>query len=492
MTIPHKITTIIGVVFITGLLAVAAIGQFNALAPGEKLTYHISFNNLENAGFAELQVASVGKLDGRDVVEIRSKFKTADLVSAAFFLIDQNRTTFVAPDTGLPVYMTKVYTSGPLPKETTFNFLRSPTFGYDFGSLIYRARMNGGVGTYPLYEEGKLYNVTFTRVGREHLRVDAGEFDTEAVEVRSDFLTAHDLKDAVINFTADQAHVPVRMTFRLRKGTFRITLASIDRPETVPVFVQLPNASPTPTPVPAATPLPTPRPAPTATPYVDDRPLPIELNFSLGESLDYRVTQAGQPAGIITLSAKERKQVNREDTLFLSAVVTSVDPSSHVLTLGDHIQALVDPETLAPRSVESRFSSSLPALNQAAVFDQRSGQIVTGAGQPVESPLGTHTVLSLIYAMRSFNLAASGNPSAPVNDTRVAVFWGNKTLIFSLRPGKPESITLNGQKLMAQPVMVTTGDPQLDALALKVWLSMDTRVPLRFAAGTFQADLIKS
>ena len=33
-----------------------------------------------------------------------------------------------------------------------------------------------------------------------------------------------------------------------------------------------------------------------------------------------------------------------------------------------------------------------------------------------------------------------------MNDTRVAVFWDNRTLIFSLRPGKPETITLNGQK----------------------------------------------
>jgi hypothetical protein len=175
----------------------------------------------------------------------------------------------------------------------------------------------------------------------------------------------------------------------------------------------------------------------------------------------------------------------------LSAVVTSVEPNSRVLTLGDHVQALVDPETLAPRSVDSHFNSALAALSQAAVFDQRSGQITVAGGQPVEAPLGTHTPLSLIYAMRSFNLVASVNPSAPVNDTRVAVFWGNKTQIFSLRPGKPETIILNGQKVLTQPVMITTGDPQLDALSLKVWLSSETRVPLRFTAGTLQADLIK-
>src|SRR3954451_17558619 len=100
MTISRQYNLILVIVFVAAVFSGAAQGQFNALASGERLTYHISFDNIENAGFAELQVASVGKLDGRDVVEIRSKFKTLDLVSAAFFLIDQSRTTFIAPDTG--------------------------------------------------------------------------------------------------------------------------------------------------------------------------------------------------------------------------------------------------------------------------------------------------------------------------------------------------------------------------------------------------------
>jgi len=489
MTISRKVIWLVAMAFVVGLLSTGASAQLSALTTGEKLTYHVSFDNIENAGFAELQVASAGKLDGRDVVEIRSKMKTLDLVSAAFFLIDQSRTTFVAPDTGLPLYMTKVYSNGPLPKDSTFNYIRAPAFGYDFASLIYRVRMNGGVGTYPLYEEGRLFNVTFEPDRAEHLRVDAGEFDTIATRVTSEFLTLHGLTDAVINFSTDAAHIPVRMTFKLRKGVFRITLASMDRPETVPVFVPVPTTNPTPAPVAVKTPPPTPR--PTATPYIDNQPLPAELNFSLGESLDYKITSAGQPAGIITLSAKERKQVDRQDTLFLTAVVTSVDPAARLLTLGDHIQALVDPETLAPRRVESHVNSALPGLNQTAAFDQRLGQITTATGPPVEAPLGTHTPLSLLYAMRSFNLTASGIPGAPVNDTRVAVFWDNRTLIFSLRPGKPETITVNGQKLLTQPVTIATGDPQLDALAPKVWLMMDSRVPVRFSAGTVQGDLIK-
>ena len=84
MTISRKIKFALSDGFLVGCLFGSALqGSSSALATGEKLTYHISFDNIENAGFAELQVASAGKLDGRDVVEIRSKVKTLDLVSAS-------------------------------------------------------------------------------------------------------------------------------------------------------------------------------------------------------------------------------------------------------------------------------------------------------------------------------------------------------------------------------------------------------------------------
>jgi hypothetical protein len=92
--------------------------------------------------------------------------------------------------------------------------------------------------------------------------------------------------------------------------------------------------------------------------------------------------------------------------------------------------------------------------------------------------------------MRSFNLRPSKDPKNPVNDTRVAVFWESKAYVFTLRPSDPEDIAINGEKVSAQLITINTGSAQLDALALKVWLSTEGRVPLRFSFGTFQADLI--
>jgi hypothetical protein len=93
--------------------------------------------------------------------------------------------------------------------------------------------------------------------------------------------------------------------------------------------------------------------------------------------------------------------------------------------------------------------------------------------------------------MRSFNLKPSKVRDNPVNDTRVAVFWDSRPYVFTLRPSAAAEITVNGEKRQAQLITINTGNPELDQLGLKVWLSMDaSRVPLRFSAGQYQADLV--
>src|SRR5689334_16432126 len=76
-----------------GLLGVAGcLGQIDALKQptaqprfriGEKLSYTLSFNKMTGVGTAELFVASRGKLGNTvDVVELRSRARTVDLVNA--------------------------------------------------------------------------------------------------------------------------------------------------------------------------------------------------------------------------------------------------------------------------------------------------------------------------------------------------------------------------------------------------------------------------
>nr|MBA2494881.1 DUF3108 domain-containing protein [Acidobacteriota bacterium] len=132
------------------------------------------------------------------------------------------------------------------------------------------------------------------------------------------------------------------------------------------------------------------------------------------------------------------------------------------------------------------------SYNQTVQFDQKAGTATFDGKLHPEIPVGTHSILSLAYAIRSFNLKPSKDPNNPVNDTRVAVFLGSDANVFILRPSTADIINLKGEKVPAQLVSVTTGNPQIDSLNLRVWLSLDEkRVPLRFTLGSYQADLVE-
>jgi len=450
---------------------------------GEKLSYNISFGKFTNAGYAETHVIARGKLGGKDAVEIRAKIKTFELVSAAFFMLDESRTVFLAPETGLPLYIGSYSNDSVIPKETFSNYLTQPTQNFDLVSLIYKAREAGGVGTFPLFEGEQQFTATLLPVGVVTARTDAGNFETTVSRLQSDFLTANGVNDLHIHFTTDEARVPVVIRFTTAKGEFKAILAAIVLPE---------PETPTPTPTPG--PIPTPKlpatPTPTPTPAIENLPLATELGFQLGELLSYQVTAGGKSIGIISLNARERKLIQKEDTLVLTASVTGVEPGSNLLRLGDSATAEVNAETLAPKSISGRFASTFAGLSQSVSFDRRTGIVTFDVTKTADEPVGTHSILSLIYAMRSFNLKPSKNATNPVNDTRVAVFWETKAYVFTLRPSDPGEITINGEKVSAQLISVNTGNPQLDALAIKVWLGTETRVPLRFTFGAFQADLI--
>lgn len=449
----------------------------------ERITYNVSFGRRANAAYAEIYAVSRGKIGERDAVELRSKIKTLDLTSAAFYLLDESRTTFAAADTGLPLYVVRTESEGVVPKESIDNYLTAPTTNYDLLTLLYQARNSGGSGTFTLQEGEKTYSVSFQPGGSEKVKTDAGEFETTVSSVQSDFFTQAGILDLRINFSADEQKIPALIRFRTAKGEFRAAVASIQmiEPEVEPETVtpQPPRVTPTPKPV------------PTATPYIDNQPLLPELSFALGETLEYKVTSGGQPIGNITLRARERK-FTTQDSLLLTAEVSAVTGQGiSLFRAGDFVKTLVSPDTLSPLQIDIRFTGGFSSMNQSAVFDPRTGSITFGGANRVDAPVGTHSILSLLYAIRSFNLKPSKNPSNPVNDTRVAVFWDKRPYVFTLRPSDADIINLQGQKISAQLITANTGNPQLDSLGLKVWLSNEkSRVPLRFAAGIYQADLI--
>ncbi len=454
---------------------------------GEKLTYNVTFGKFKNAAYAEIYTVSRGKLGERDAVELRSKIKTNDFVSAAFYMIDESRTTFASAQTGFPLYIRKTSNISGLPKETIENYLVSPTVNYDLLTLIYQARNIGGIGTFPLFEDEKNYTISLQNTGNERIITDAGEYETSLSSVSSEYLTERGIKDLKINFSIDEARIPVLIRFKTDKGEFRADLASVQ------IINGEPTSVPTQTPTPIITPVSTPRPVVTPTPYIENQPLSPYLAFSLGETLDYKVTANGQLIGIVALQAKERKQFLGQDSLLLTATVIGSEAGNNILNLNEGIKAQVNPESLSPQFIEFRFTGVLSQFNMNAQFNQTNGTVTFSGRTSSDIPVGTHSLLSLAYAVRSFNLKPSKDANSIVNDTRVAVFLDDRAYIFTLRPDNAEVITLENEQVTAQRISITTGNPNIDRMNLRLWLSTDERrTPLRLSVGAYQADLIRT
>ncbi len=451
---------------------------------GERLTYNISFEKYKNAAFAEISVVSKGKLEGKDAIELYAKLKSVDLLSAAFYLLDEERNTFASVETGLPLYIKKVSNASVIPRQKIENYLKNPTPNYDLLTLIYKIRNSNGVGTFLLNENDKVYNFTLQSIGSEKVKNDLGEFNSDIVSAQSSYLDELGISNLKINFSSDEKKIPLLISFTTAKGKFLAEIASIK--------VKEQNTSESPTPTPTATPTRTRTPVPTPTPYVDNQPLSTTLPFALGESLEFKITRGREDLGSVVLNAKERKKYIGKDSLLLTAKVKNAGTSGNpIFNLSDNIKAQVDPISLMPRYSEFQFTSDFRIFNQKTNYDQDKGIAVYNGSSRIEIPVGTHSLLSLAYAVRAFNLRPSRNPKNPVNDTRVAVFLGNKPFVFTLRPSKSELTNSDGEKIPAILINVKTGNRTIDRLNFKLWLSVDRkRLPLRLTFANYQADLV--
>jgi hypothetical protein len=144
--------------FSTSAQTIVVESSPTAIRIGERLTYSVSIGHLQNAGYAELYAVSRGRLADKDAIELRAKFKTLDLASATFFMIDESRTTFISPSTGLPLHTSIIQNASALPRETTQSFLTAPTPHADLLTMIYRIRQAGGTGSLTTQENDKVYS----------------------------------------------------------------------------------------------------------------------------------------------------------------------------------------------------------------------------------------------------------------------------------------------------------------------------------------------
>ena len=479
---------------------------------GERLTYNVAFSQFVSAAHVELFVAARGIFFNRDGIQLRAHVETMGVVNVALFAVNNDYTTYVDPQSGLPFRARQVVRQAGRTTEVSSDYNQpagvaaipansgSGVFSgtYDLLSALYRIRAmplaDGALYLITVHNEGDQYSAEVKVIGRQLIKTNVGSFNT--IVTRVSLKNGHDYNIRVY-FSDDERHVPVLITAKHPSGEIRAELAGSE--------LSAP-ARPTPPSRTSVTP-------PTALTPQDSRPpqassasrsvVPtsaagagetalagLDLPFKVGEQLNYRVYlgNASQQVGSIAFTVRARgRYFNRDGLLFAVSAQTTAS-GSRVFFVNDQINSYVDPATLLPFRTEISLSEGRFRSNQGYNLDQNRGAAVTDNRDRIEIPVGTHDLISAIYAIRTFDLS-------PQRQNAISIMATSKPRTLLVKSQRREIIELNGQKISALMLTLTTDDPQGDQMQLRMWVGDDGRhLPLRIAAvtnlGPLHADLV--
>jgi hypothetical protein len=481
---------------------------------GEHLTYTVSFSNFPTAAHVELLVAGRGQFYGREGVELHAHVETIGVVSAALYAINNSYVTYVDPSNGLPYHAQQSIREGARAQDLTQDYNLPPgdtpvtskadvavtADTFDFLSALFRLRSmplaQGATYALNVRNGEATYNAEVRVTGRETLKTNVGSTNAIVSQVRVRGNAEADDYHVRIYFTDDERHVPVLITARHRAGEIRIELASAE----VLDESQTPNASSTPMTTQPTIPLPpgyVPRAAPPVTgigtrttpPRGANAATPTELPFKPGEQLNFNffLGAAPQPIGVGSFLVRARAKYFNRDGLLLTANLQTSGAGQTLFPVSDQFSSYVDALTVLPFRTELTLQEGKRRNRFVVSADQNGGNALFDDGTRVDVPVGTHDLLSVFYALRSFDLT-------PGKRTAVSLLINKRPRLLFITALRPGTIQLGGQQIAAVELSLATNDPDGDRLALRLWVSTDKRrLPLRLTAqtplGPVRADL---
>ena len=465
---------------------------------GERLTFNVSFSNFISAAHVEIQVVSRGTFFGRQGLQLRGHLETTGMVNAALFAVNNDYTTYVDPETGLPFRAQQILREASHTSDTSNDF-NQPAAGvaaipsklsagessgtYDFLSALYRLRalpLNEGSAYYLTVRGGNEdYQAELRVIGRQAIKTNVGSFNTILCQVRVKNDSRANSYNIRIYFSDDERHVPVLITARHSAGEIRAELAGSEF-----VTPAAPGPSPTPAKIVAGS-VELPLVIPT-TPVAGS----LEgLPFKVGEQLNYQIFlgNSGEPAGTSTYQVRARSHYFDHDGLLFTVRAQTTNAVQRLFFANDQISSYVDPKTLLPFRTEMNLTEGRRRVMQTLTVNQDSGEATTDQGEKIEIPVGTHDYLSFFYALRAFGLT-------PPKRNAISILVNNKPKTLFISALQRETIQLGSQKISAIQISLTTDDPQSDKFSFRAWISDDQRrLPLRFVAttelGLLRADL---
>ena len=487
----------------------ATSAPFSATAyrVGERLTYNVDFSNFVSAGHVELFVAAHGTFFDRDGIQLRAHVETTGVVNVALLSLNNDYTTYVDPETGLPYRAQEVVREAGRTSEASRDYnqpagtdaipsrLRtgeSPGT-YDLLSALYRMRSmplaDGDSYFITVVSAGDQYPAEVRVIGRQLIKTNVGSFNAIVARVYVKYSRDYSLR---VYFSDDERHVPVLITAKHPSGQIRAELAGSE------LVVPAPGPRPSGTQQPVRTGPPEspgtvnktstgsgqPRPPgnPTSSPMAD-------VPFKIGEQLSYQVYLGSttSPVGTVTFTWKARGRYFDRDGLLFSVTAQTTGPGGRVFPVSDQINSYVDPTTLLPFRTELNLIEGKYRSNRSYNLDQNRGSAVADNKEQIWIPVGTHDLISAVYAIRTFDLW-------PKKRNAISIMATKQPRTLFVESLRRESIELGGKKLPAIMVTLTTDDPQGDRMQIRMWIGDDRRhLPLRITAvtelGAVRADL---
>jgi Protein of unknown function (DUF3108) len=461
--------------------------NINAYRVGERLTYNVNYSRFVSAAHIELVVAGRDKFFGHEGIQLKAHVETKGVVNVALLSINNDYTTYVFPDSGLPYRAQHVVRQSGRTTEAAvdYNQAASParlnsgeTAGtLDLLSAVYRVRampLAPGASYYTTVKnETEEYRAQIKVDGREMIKTSVGSFDAIATHVNMKSGPDYDIQ---AYFSDDEWHIPILVTARYRGSDIQIELAAS-------VVTPPQRTTPTRTVVVPTTP------APTPTPKATQTSAPLDLPFKVGEQLNYRVYlgKSATPIGSLNFEIKARGRFfNRDGLQIVGSVQTE---GAAPITIKDQITSYVDPTTLLPFRTEIDFLEGKWRHTRTYNIDQdRGAATADGTRDKVEIPVGTHDLISAFYSLRTFDLT-------PKKSDSISAMAIHRPRTLTVTTLQRETLDLGGQKIATIMLQLTSDDPQRDRLQIRIWVGDDARhLPLRIAAltemGSVHADLI--
>jgi hypothetical protein len=509
---------------------------------GERLTYHVAYASFNTAAHLEIWIAGRGQYLGRDGLELRGHVETTDIVNAALFAINNDYLAYIDPANGLPYYnkfsiheggrnaeFAKEYNAAVGTDAIPPSVNRGEFLGaYDVVSAVYRLRnsalADGAVYNATIRGENTEFEVQAKQVGHKLIKSSIGSFNAIMVEIsfpHNGELNKYRIK---AYFTEDSRHVPLLATARVREAEVRIEIASSEivppvKPPTPtgrsPIATTPPSRSTPPNPTTGQTipgipgistgPVTTnpggnipgipgtiskgdPTGAANPSGSLAVRPFPNELPFTADEILNYTVFLQGatQPVGLVSFHVNGRNFFFGKDAIMVSAKAETANAAQRLFLANEQMTSYLDPVSLLPGRTEAAFQGARSGQSDTVQMDQERGTAGGKKGQ-IEIPVGTHDLLSFVYALRAFDLS-------PGKTTVIPVLLNGKLHELNISSLQRETIQLGNQKIPAFQLSILADGAQPDRFALRLWISDDRRrLPLRLTAktplGQITADL---